>query len=221
MPVDSVRRIRDNGTLELLPRRITSKFEFDEERSRTAQDLLTREGGEHPYEFEGQEITCTPFRFTTEPLFGSPKKIEGVIERRKSSQLVFLILDQDTPKPDTVFSELIDSVDQDLSIETDFSPTHQKICDFIRSAKEIIKVSSPVAYEGEEINRIHSGEDLPVEIARLKFEFQNDSGVVTYADGQLDIPLPDKEDNLIDSVCKGVSLREYIIQQFEAAVVSR
>ncbi|WP_155119459.1 hypothetical protein [Halomicrobium katesii] len=213
MAVDSVRRLSERGVQQQLPFERNTQFDLVEEDSVTAIDLIgnTDIG---PYPFVNQARRYWSFEFTTDPMFGSPKSVSGVLEVREGSGFVFLILDQDTPKPDTIFSELRDSTQTDFPIETDFSPTYKSVCDFIRSSSSIVKVDSPTSRNPKE--RIQQGENIPVEVARLRFEHE-ESHSITYSDAQLSIPIDTEEGALVESVAREYSFREYVVQKFESA----
>ncbi|TKX47534.1 hypothetical protein EXE41_04735 [Halorubrum sp. SD690R] len=212
MAVDTVRRLSGpNGQQQLLSGQIT-QFDWQDEREITSEDLLG--GSELEYPYVGQQRRYRGFEFTTDPMFGSPVQATGVLEIREGSDLIFLILDQDVPKPDTIFAELSAASEQGPQIEQDFSPTYTEICDFIRQADGIIKIGAPPGVE-DASERIRNGEDVPVEVARLRFNYQGDSRRVTYADGQLEIPLNVNGEDLLQQVAQNGTFREYVVQVFE------
>lgn len=212
MAVDTVRRLsKPNGQQQLLSDQIT-QFDWQNEREITTENLLVDSNLEYPY--SGQLRRYKSFEFTTDPMFGSPTQATGVLEIREESDLIFLILDQDVPKPDTIFAELSAGTEQGLQIERDFSPTYREICKFIRQANEIVKIEAPPGIENAR-ERIEDGEDIPVEIARLRFRHNGDSRRVTYSDGQLEIPLDLDSEDLLEQVAQNDTFREYVVQVFE------
>jgi len=217
MAVDSVRRLVDRGVSQPLPTQHISKFERLNSRELDAVDLLSDESPYFDsYEFDGQTRTYSEFEFTTEPLFGSPKSAIGVLEYREESNFIFLVLDQDTPKPDTIFDELRENAGDQFPVQGDFSPTYENICDFIRAADHVVKVNTPTTKD-DPVTRISEGANLPIELARLRFDYEENSKIITYSDGQLTIPLPERENSLLQSLSEQASLREYVIQTFEMA----
>jgi len=216
MAVDSVRRLAEATQPERLPLPSTAKFDFTDREELEAVDLLNDENDYFPtYDFEGQSRIYHEFKFTTEPIFGSPKTATGVLEIRESSDLVFLILDQDTPKPSTIFEELSNSSQYELPLKSDFSPTYENICEFIRAATSISKVESPSV--NDPAGAIRDGDNIPVEMARLRFEWGNCNKKVVYSDAQLQIAVSNTPDTLLEEVSQERSLREYVIQVFEMA----
>jgi len=218
MAVDSVRRLAQTEVLESLPSNHIANFKIEEADENQATDLLSgRNEYYEDYNYDGQKRIYRSFTFTTEPMFGSPKTANGVLEYRNQSDLLFLILDQDTPKPSTIFDELRDDDEKKLPVQVDFSPTYEATCDFIRSANKVVKVQSPTSYTEPEQSILEDGDNIPVEMARLRFDFQGESKAVTYANGQLEIPLEFEEEPTIEAVTPSKSFREYVIQAFEMA----
>lgn len=216
MAVDTVRRLsKPAGQQQQLTEQIT-EFDWEVSKEVTTVNLLD----ESKYPFEGQKRQYQSFEFTTDPMFGSPIQTTGVLEIREESGLIFLILDQDAPKPDTIFSELAAASEGGLQIERDFSPTYSEICDFIRQANGIVKIETPPGIKDAK-ERIKEGENLPVEIARLRFNYNGESNRVTYSDGQLEIPLDLNGGSLLNQVIKKDTFREYVVQVFETIFASR
>lgn len=212
MAVDTVRRLSKSDGQQQLPSDQITQFDWQESSEVMTENLLVDSPLEYPY--HPQLRRYKSFEFTTDPMFGSPTQTTGVLEIREKSGLMFLILDQDTPKPDTIFSELSGASQQSLQIERDFSPTYAEICEFIRQANEIVKIEAPPGIEDVK-ERINGGENLPVEIARLRFNHNGDSRRVTYSDGQLEIPLDLDGKELLEQVAQDDTFREYVVQVFE------
>lgn len=218
MAVDTVRRLsKPNGQQQLLSDQITH-FDWIDSDEIITENLLVNSDLEYP--FEDQHRRCKSFEFTTDPMFGSPTKATGVIEIREESGLIFLILEQDAPKPDTIFNQLSAASKQSIEIEGDFSPTYSELCDFIRAANEVVKIESPPGIN-DVTARIKQGENLPIETARLRFEHNGDSRRVTYSDGQLEIPLDLDSRNLLEQVAQKDTFREYVVQLFETIFTSQ
>lgn len=217
MAVDSVRRLSGESDLEPLPGGTLIEFRSDEWRKVAAPDLIKSTTDFYDqYRYSGQLRRYANFEFTTDPMFGAPKTAEGVLEYRTDSDFVFIILDQDTPSPDTIFSELRENEEFDFPIELDFSPTFGEVCDFIRSADSIVKLRTP-ARTSSPVDDIKQGENIPVELARLRFTFEGNSQSVAYSDGQLSLSAQPTGETLLDAVSRRSSLREYVIQLFEMA----
>lgn len=218
MAVDTVRRLsKPDGQQHQLSEQIT-QFDWKDEVCVETENLLVDSALE--YRYDGQSRRYESFEFTTDPMFGSPMQTGGVLEIREDSGLIFLILDQDAAKPDTIFSELSASTEDGLQIERDFSPTYGEICEFIRQANDIVKIETPPGIENAK-EKIRSGEDIPVETARLRFKYNDDSRRVTYSDGQLEIPLNSDEGDLLEQLKKEESFREYVVQIFETIFTSQ
>lgn len=215
MAVDTVRRLsKPTGEQRQLTDHIT-QFDWKDSEEITTPDLLS--GSKYP--FKGQERQYRSFEFTTDPMFGSPTKTTGVLEIREESGLIFLILDQDAPKPDTIFSELAEASEDGLEIESDFSPTYGEVCEFIRKAERVVKLETPPGVENAQ-ERIEKGENLPIEIARLRFSHDGESNRVTYSDGQLEIPLNLNGRSILKHVAQEDTFREYVVQVFETTFSS-
>ncbi|WP_435360213.1 hypothetical protein [Haloarchaeobius sp. DFWS5] len=216
MSVDSVRKVRNIGLVEATDGEIgtLAEIEFELEAPSEHEVLLD----DSP--FDEVEKQVYSFTYESEPLFGSPTTASGSIELRIHSGLVILNSSDDRPRPKTIFKRFREYL-AELSggpgniIQDDFYPELESIREFIKRADVWIDVRA-IKPDGSTIQITENGQtkldEYPIDRAKLRFSYydrgEQKETTVVYSDDQLHI----RTDNS--------TLREYVLQQFEAALKS-
>jgi len=215
MGVTSVRFVEDESPFsEQLGETLDTQnieFEFDGRRVSDPDDNIS------DCPFDKIEIIDGTFQYSSDPLFGSPTTANGEFEVRAHSDLFLIEYEQDRPKPKKIFTgfkRLFNKISGGEVITDRFRPDRKAIRGFVERADKAVelRVLMPSGkVENVSIDEVEINE-YPIDSAKLRFSREKESGeeestTVLFVDDQIRIGNESAE------------LNEYVIQQFESAMV--
>jgi len=182
-------------------------------------DSTEVEGKIRGYDFGGQTVYKAEFDYSPTSGFGRVQTIEGRIQLRTGSGLLVIESDEQSSDLRNVVEELTHAVNGNVEIETRFVPERKRIWDFLSYGEPVrIQAVTPfsgvqrVSFEDSEpssgINYQEAVGDYPIELAVVKFSYDEEEFEVKYVDDKIHIDTSDSEKI------------EYVIQIFESAIVS-
>lgn len=158
--------------------------------------------------YNSQDIYYTNFQDLYDLMSLSVENVSAYIEIRSDSNLLIIQVDKGINPMRNIVSDINYELKSEIS---NLNYKYSEICDFARYA-ESIKAESPTFEDSNEIvNKIRSGNDLPIERAKLKHTLNNKSFFITF--DNMKISLPIYSDSKTHS-----NRREYIIQILESCL---
>lgn len=156
--------------------------------------------------YSNQKIYYTNFEQLYELMSLSVEEVNAYIEIRSESDLLIVQVDKGINPMRNIVSDINHQLKSDIS---KLSYTYSKICNFVRSSESITAVESP-AYNNSNktTDKIRSGDNVPIDRAKLKYKLNNNSFFIIFDDMNIKIPI--YKNSRVHS-----DRREYIMQVLE------